>query len=121
MSQNENISSELMALQAIASAMDAQTKVLSVQTDEIKSLANKVDDVQVRVIRLEEAKHGRDIDRIYEGMKEVKGRVSNLELANATMSGQKTGSISTLTWVYKLAPWTVPLIVAAYLFWETRG
>jgi hypothetical protein len=118
---SQEISSELLVLQAIASAMESQSKLLSAQTDEIKLLATKVDDVQVRVIRLEEAKHGRDIDRLHEGLKEVKDRLYTVELANATMSGQVTGASFTLNWVYKIAPWIAPLVIALYIFWEARG
>ena len=119
--QQEHNTNELVALNAIATAMDAQTKALSAQTDEIKALAAKVDDVQIRVIRLEEAKHGRDIDRLHEAMKDIKNRLYTVELANATMSGQVTGASFTLNWIYKIAPWLAPLVIAMYIFWESRG
>jgi hypothetical protein len=110
------LSAELVTLRAIATAMEAQTRVLSAQTDEIKALSVKVDDVQIRLIRVEEAKHGRDIERIYENQKELKIRLSNLELANASMVGQVSGANWTMGWIHKLAPWIAPLIIAIYLY-----
>ena len=119
--QQEHNTNELVALNAIATAMETQTKVLSAQTDEIKALASKVDDVHVRLIRVEEAKHGRDIDRIHDSIKKLEERLYNIEMANASKSGQFTGASFTLNWIYKVAPWLAPLVIAMYIFWESRG
>lgn len=112
---------ELAALSAITESMKAVSTAMDAQTKELKSLASKVDDVQVRVIRLEEARHGRDIDRLIKSDEEIKTRLAALELSNASMNGKFAGANTFATWLHKLVPWFAPLVVAVYLVMEAKG
>lgn len=118
---NENDRAELAVLNVIAESMKTMSGLLQAQTEELKGLASKVDDVQARVIRLEEAKHGRDIERLMRQDEDFRARIQALELANATLHGQIGGVSRSANWAYRLGPWAFAVAMAVFLFFEKRG
>ena len=89
--------------------------MLSVQTTELRSLAKKVDDVQERVIRLEEQRHGRDIEQLTKAREDIVTRVATLELAQATLIGKMQGAGTLAAAVRNYFP-VLALAVAAFLW-----
>lgn len=114
-------SAETATLATIAETMKLMSGLLQAQTEELRGLAGKVDDVQARVIRLEEAKHGRDIERLMRQDEDFRARIQALELSNATMHGQISGVSGSANWVYRLGPWVVAAAMAVYLVVKERG
>jgi hypothetical protein len=103
------------ALRSIAESSRAMSTMLSVQTTELRSLMKKVDDVQERVIRLEEQRHGRDIDRLGKAQSSIETRLAAIELAQASMVGKLQGA-GTLAAALKNYFPIVAMAVAAF-FW----
>lgn len=114
-------SAETATLATIAETMKLMSGLLQAQTEELRGLAGKVDDVQARVIRLEEAKHGRDIERLMRQDEDFRARIQALELSNATMHGQISGVSGSANWAYRLGPWVVAAAMAVYLVFKERG
>lgn len=86
--------------EAIVSAMDAQTK-------EIVRLSEKVDVMQSRVIRLEEQRHGKDIEKLSDAQAEMTKRVTELEMRWA----QARGASALMDWMRNFLPWIAGLIL----------
>jgi hypothetical protein len=112
-----NNQAELAALNAITETLKAITVAMDAQTKELSSLAGKVDDVQVRVIRLEEQRHGRDIERLIKTDDDLKSRIAAIELANAALTGRFVGAGSLAGLLHKFLPWVISgvVIIVTYL------
>lgn len=103
------------ALRSIAESSKAMSTMLSVQTTEIRSLMSKIDDVQERVIRLEEQRHGRDIETLTRAREAIEMRIAALELAQASMVGKFQGAGTLASLVKNYFP--LLAMAAAAFFW----
>jgi hypothetical protein len=115
MSEHQN-DPQTLAMASMAEAVKQQTEAfvgaMAVQTEEIKRLSNKVDVMQSRVIRLEEQRHGKDIDTLTQGLSAANAKIATLELnwAEARGAGKMAGLLKSM------APGLIPTIVAALIY-----
>lgn len=87
----------------------AQVEQAAASTRAMERLADKVDDMNTRLIRLEEAKHGREIERVENLAKEMAGRVDALEVTR----DKQAGALGATGWVAKYAPGLLAICAAA--------
>lgn len=103
---------EIHAMRQLADAVSGQTKAFSeamgANTKVLEKLSDKVDGINTRLIRLEEAKHGREIDALKAEIKAIAGRVDGLE----GVRDRQAGAMGVGAWVTKYAPWLMALIVS---------
>lgn len=78
-------------------------------TRAMERLGDKVDDMNGRLIRLEEAKHGRDIERVEGFGKDLAKRIDALEGTR----DKQAGALGATGWVAKYAPWLFAIAAAA--------
>lgn len=102
--QEALILAETHALQQVAEAirhMSEQTVGhMAASTRALEKLTDRVEGMNTRLIRLEEAKHGREIDKLTEAMRLLSDRANALE---ADLD-QRKGAMSLVGWVQKLWP-----------------
>lgn len=114
--------------QAVLKALETISNNLQVQGDQMGKIVSKLDNTHERVVRLEAARHDRDIGRVEVAMQEVKnqntlslqeikGRIVTLELANANRMGEMRGANKLADVVHKFLPWIVSgfFVVATYV------
>lgn len=106
---------EIHAMRQLGDAVTAQTKffgeAMGANTRALERLVDKVDDVDRRLIRVEEAKHGRDIERVAASLVTLADRVNGLE----STRDQAKGVGSSVGWVTRNAPWLITLLIAGAL------
>lgn len=94
-----------MAVMELAGTMQRQTEAftdaMAAQTAQIAKLSEKVDMMNARVIRLEEQRHGKDIQKLADEVAELNERVKSLELLRAKGEGVS----SFMNWMRQFAPW----------------
>lgn len=99
-------------LRALSDAVTAQGKSQAehsaASTRAMERLTEKVDGMNTRLIRLEEAKHGREIERIELIAQAIGRRVDDLE---GTRDQQK-GAKALVDWVRQTAPWLLAMVMA---------
>ena len=103
---------EIHAMRQLADAVSGQTKAfseaMSATTRVLEKLSDKVDGINTRLDRLEEAKHGREIDALKGDIKAIAARVDGLE----GVQDRQAGAMGVGTWITKHAPWLVALVMA---------
>lgn len=109
---------EIHALRQIADAMNSQSKMfadsMASTTRAMERLADKMEDVDRRLIRVEEAKHGRDIERLTKLVEGVVGRVASIE----DWRNKAIGAGNMVTWLRTTAPWVMAIILGAVLVFD---
>lgn len=103
------------ALRSIAESSKAMSIMLSAQTTELRALMSKIDDVQERVIRLEEQRHGRDIETLTRARESIENRIAALEREFSSMTGKFQGAGTLANLVRNYFP-LLAIAVAAF-FW----
>lgn len=93
-----------------ADSMAANTRVLEKLTD-------KVDGMNTRLTRLEEAKHGREIDGLKEEIKEMIREIDGLK----STRDQQRGAKALVDWLRQTAPWLVAVVMAVAATVGFRG
>lgn len=119
-----------VAMLRISDSFRAQTEAfvgaMNANTQEIKRLADKVDSVHTRVIRLEEQRHGKDIEAIRSDMEKINakieaqgGKITDIEMRHA----QFLGAGRFMDYARQFLPWFVLIAagVAVVLGFERTG
>lgn len=103
----------------IATQGRAQTEHTAASTRAMEKLSEKVDGMNARLIRLEEQKHGREIDALRKDFAALAGKVDTLEAAQ----DRRTGMASVGGWLSRSAPWlmTAAAAILAALGWSRGG
>lgn len=105
-----------IGMASMAEAMRLQTeafvRAMDAQTTEIKRLSDKVDTMQSRVIRLEEQRHGKDIEKLTNAVALANDKIAILELNWA----QARGAGALMTWMKNFLPWIGAVLLAFLLF-----
>jgi hypothetical protein len=109
---------ELEALRSIAESTKATATMILAQSGELRSLSVKMDDVHERVIRLEEQRHGRDIDRLTKERESMEQRLVALEMSQATMLAKFNGAGTLASLVKSYVP-ILALLIAAFLWLQS--
>jgi len=132
---------ELDAIRDLSESVKAQTTAFGIAMDSVtralERLSGKVEDVDKRLIRVEEAKHGRDIERLEKALAahaaalreqmthvtELVGRNSGRIDALEAVRNRQEGMGQMALWLHKFGPWAIAAVAAA-LAWAgfpTRG
>lgn len=94
-------------LRVLSDAVTAQGKAQAEQsaasTRAMERLTEKVDGMNSRLIRLEEAKHGREIERLEGSVSALAIRVNDLEGTR----DQQRGAKGLVDWLRQTAPWLI--------------
>lgn len=110
------VHAEIHAMRQVADAITLQGKQtaehMAATTRAIERFGEKMDDMNARLIRVEEAKHGREIERLAKAMEDFKRdilpRIDNLE----STRDQQKGAKALVDWVRQTTPWLLALIMA---------
>ena len=86
----------------------AQADHTAASTRAMERLSEKVDGMNTRLIRLEEAKHGREIERIETLVSGIGVRVDSLEGTR----DQQRGAKGLIDWIRQTTPWALALLMA---------
>lgn len=111
---------EIHALRALADAVTLQgrqvSEHISANTRAMEKLGDQVGDLSVRVTRLEEQKHGRDIEGMRDELRGAFRRINDLESTRDKQSGAK----ALVDWLRVTAPWLFVLGAStlAFLGWQ---
>lgn len=114
---------EIHAMRQMADAVTAQTKffgdALSANTRSLERAVEKLDEVNERLIRVEEQKYGKAIDGIDIKIGGILARIDALESIRDKQSGAK----ALIDWLRATTPWLVGLILGALAFsgWKQPG
>lgn len=93
----------------VTSQGKAQAEHSAASTRAMERLTEKVDGMNTRLIRLEEAKHGREIERLEGLVTACAKRIDDLEGTRDRQLGAK----GLVDWLRQTAPWLVALFMAA--------
>lgn len=111
---------EIHAMRQLADAVTAQTKffgdAMGAHTRAVERLADKVEDVDRRLIRVEEAKHGREIEDLKSDLTAALTRIDQLE----STRDQQKGAKALVDWLRQTAPWLVGIAAAVFLGWKEK-
>lgn len=110
------VQAEIHAMRQVADAISQQGKQVAAHmeagTRALERLSEKVDGMNERLIRLEEQKHGREIERLTREMGEIhRALVRRIDDLESTRDQQK-GARALVDWLRQTAPWLVALIMA---------
>jgi hypothetical protein len=94
---------------SIRQLSNAFSAAMEAQTAQLVRLSEKVDNMNARVIRLEEQHHAQDIQDLGAEVEKLKASVRTLELMRA--KGEGMGVL--LRWVKDFSPWVVAVALAA--------
>lgn len=104
---------EIHAMRQMADAVQAQTRffgeAMAAHTKAVERLADEIQKIDRRLIRVEEAKHGRDIEKLTGQINAACDRIDALERAK----DRQDGAISAGGWLAKYAPWLLAIGGAA--------
>lgn len=119
-----------VAMLRVSDSFQAQTEAfttaMEANTAEIRRLGEKVDGVHARVIRLEEQRHGRDIEAIRTDMEKIDSRIeaqgkkiTEIEMRHA----QLLGAGRFMDYARQFLPWFVLIAagIAVVLGFERTG
>lgn len=105
---------EIHAMRQLGEAVSAQTRMfgesLAANTKVLERLSDRLDNVDRRLIRIEESRHGADIESIKAEQTSAFRRINDLE---ATRDQQK-GAATLVSWLRQTAPWLVAMGAAAF-------
>lgn len=111
---------EIHAFRAMADAITLQGKQVSehmaANTRAMERFGQKVDDLSERVTRLEEQKHGKDIEDLRDEQRNAFRRINDLE----STRDQQKGAKALVDWLRVTAPWLIAIAlgVLAALGWK---
>lgn len=111
---------EIHAMRALADAVTLQgrqvSEHISANTRAMEKLGDQVGDLSTRVTRLEEQKHGKDIEGLREELRGAFRRLNDLE----STRDQQKGAKALVDWLRQTAPWLVAIgaAVLAAVGWE---
>lgn len=111
---------EIHAMRQLADAVTAQSKffgeVMQANTRALERVVERVDDMNSRLIRLEEQKHGREIENVRSEMSGAFRRINDLE----STRDQQKGAKALVDWLRVTAPWLIAIAlgVMAALGWK---
>lgn len=112
---------EIHAMRQMADAVSAQTQffgeAMAAHTRAVERLADEIQKIDRRLIRVEEAKHGRDIEKLTGRIDDACQRIDDLE----TIRDRQAGALSVGGWISKYAPWLVALVMAGLAGLGFRG
>ena len=114
---------EIHAMRQMADAVTAQTKffgeALAANTRSLERAIGKLDEVNERLIRVEEQKHGKAIEGLQEELRGAFRRINDLESTRDQQKGAKV----LVDWLRQTAPWLIALGAAALAAagWERPG
>ena len=94
---------------AVSTQGKAQAEQSAASTKALERLTDKVDGMNTRLVRLEEAKHGREIERLEGCINRLDRRVNDLEGTR----DQQRGAKSLVDWLRQTAPWLAGLALGA--------
>lgn len=104
---------EIHAMRALADAVTLQgrqvSEHISANTRAMEKLGDQVGDLSIRVTRLEEQKHGKDIDTLRADLLKAFGRINDLE----STRDQQKGAKALVDWLRATAPWLIAIGAAA--------
>lgn len=92
---------------AVATQGKAQAEQSAASTKALERLGDKVEGMNTRLIRLEEAKHGREIERLEAAQNALTQRVNDLW---GTRDQQK-GAKAMVDWLRQTAPWLIAMFM----------
>lgn len=106
------VQAEIHAMRTLADAVQAQgksiTEHMGASTRALEKLGEKVDDMNGRLIRLEEQKHGREIERLDGALQKALTRVDSLEQTR----DKAVGAGALVTWLRQTAPWLIAILAS---------
>ena len=118
---------EIHALRQVGDAVAAQSRMFSdfmtgvikaqeALTKSIDAMRGDVQTMDRRLTRVEEQKHGRDIEKLSGELKEASARINTLE----SNLDQAKGAKAFFEWLRTATPWLFALVVggAAYFGWK---
>jgi predicted RNase H-like nuclease (RuvC/YqgF family) len=109
------------SLKALADTVTTQGKAqadhTAASTRAMERLSEKVDGMNTRLIRLEEAKHGREIDRLDKRLDDLTKAVDDLQ---GTRDQQK-GAKALVDWLRMTAPWLVAVVAGIWAGAKSGG
>lgn len=94
---------------AVTTQGKAQAEQAAASTKALERLTDKVDGMNTRLVRLEEAKHGREIERLEGCINRLDRRVNDLEGTR----DQQRGAKSLVDWLRQTAPWLAAVAMGA--------
>lgn len=100
-------------------AMRGLTDAVASLTRHVERIGSKVDDVRERVIKLEEQRHGRDINDLKRELSDAFKRINELE----SERDQRRGALGLVGWARQTTPWIVAIFMAALaaIGWKPQG
>jgi len=101
----------------VTSQGKAQAEHSAASTRAMERLTEKVDGMNTRLIRLEEAKHGREIERIEGLVNACTKRIDDLE----SIRDQQRGAKGLVDWMRQTAPWLVGVCLAVAAWFGGRA
>lgn len=114
------VQAEIHALRTLADAVNLQgrqiSEHMSANTRAMEKLGDQVGDLSVRVARLEEQKHGREIEKLHDELRGAFRRINDLE----STRDQQRGAKAFVDWLRQTAPWLLAIgaAVVAGLGWQ---
>ena len=106
------VHAEIHAMRQVADAISLQGKQtvehIAASTRAMEKLSDKVDGMNERLIRLEEQKHGREIESLKDEIKGLSDEVDGLK----SLRDRQAGAMSVGGWISKYAPWLVAIFMA---------
>lgn len=104
---------EIHALRAMTDAINLQgrqvSEHMSANTRAMEKFGDHLADLSIRVTRLEEQKHGREIEGLREEMRGAFRRIDGLE----STRDQQKGAKALVDWLRATAPWLIAIGAAA--------
>lgn len=111
---------EIHAIRQMAEAVNAQTKffgeALAANTRSLERAVEKLDEVNERLIRVEEQKYGKAIEAVQDELRSAFRRINDLESTRDKQSGAK----ALFDWLRVTTPWlfAVGAGALAYFGWQ---
>lgn len=103
---------EIHAMRQVADAIALSSKHtlehMAASTRAMEKLSDKVDGMNTRLVRLEEAKHGKEIERLTAAIEKMDRRLDNLE----STRDQQKGAKALVDWLRQTAPWLIAIVAA---------
>lgn len=104
---------EIHAMRQLSDSVAAQTKffgeAMTANTRALERVVERVDGMNERLIRLEEQKHDRQIERLTEITERIAARTNELE----AWRDKAVGAGNLFTWMRTATPWLLAIIMTA--------
>jgi len=107
------VAAEIHAMRQVADAIALQGKQVSAHmeanTRAMERLGERVEGMNSRLIRLEEQKHGREIERLVGWIEKIDSRIDKMQ----SLHDQQKGAKALVDWLRQTAPWIFAVGAAA--------